>query len=266
VPAALVTAISIVSAVVLAQNEQLPNASASTARAAQHSTVDGLCKPRVGDPLKPLVVCVISQQFSWLFKYPTYGNATSSTLHLPLGTTAQLQLQSLDVIHSFWVPEFSQKQDAVPGLLTKLVITPTRTGVFPVICTELCGLGHALMRSQVMVTSKDQFLSWTKRQSAGGATGAGSKSGKALFVDNGCNGCHTFKPAKSTGTIGPDLDNLSSYARQAKQPLDTFIRESIVDPGKYIQPGFPNAMPGTFSTLPPAQIDALVKYLSGGGQ
>ena len=87
-----------------------------------------------------------------------------------------------------------------------------------------------------------------------------------MFVDNGCNGCHTFKPAKSTGTIGPDLDNLDAYARQAKQPLDTFIRESIVDPGKYVQPGFPNAMPGTFSTLPPEQIDALVKYLSGGGK
>ena len=71
VPAALVTAISIVSAVVLAKNEQLPSRrTASAARAAQKSTVDGLCKPKGGDPLKPLVVCVIAQQFSWLFKYP----------------------------------------------------------------------------------------------------------------------------------------------------------------------------------------------------
>jgi cytochrome c oxidase subunit 2 len=271
VPAALVTAIAIVSAVVLARNEHLPSASASTARAAQHSTTDGLCKPRAGDPLKPLVVCVVAQQFSWLFKYPTYGNATSSTLHLPIGRTVQLQLQSLDVIHSFWVPQFSQKQDAVPGLLTKLVITPNRVGTFPVICTELCGLGHALMRSEAIVTSEDTFLSWTKSQRGGGAAGAGgtsnAASGKALFVSNGCNGCHTFKPAGAKGTVGPDLDKLPALARGAGQPLGQFIHESIVNPDAYVEHGYPKGvMPGTFASLPAAQIDALVKYLQGGGK
>ena len=270
VPAALVTAISIVSAVVLAQNEHLPSASASTSRAAQHSTVDGLCKPRSADPLKPLVVCVIAQQYTWLFKYPSYHNATSATLHLPLGTTAQLQLQSLDVIHSFWVPEFSQKQDAVPGLLTKLVITPNRLGTFPVICTELCGLGHALMRSEAIVTSEDKFLSWTKSQSGAGAAGAAgtsAASGKALFVSNGCDGCHTFKPAGAKGTVGPDLDKLPDFARRAGKPLQQFIRESIVNPDAYVEQGYPKGvMPSTFASLPPAQIAALVKYLQGGSK
>ena len=270
VPAALVTAISIVSAVVLAKNEHLPTAAtASAARAAQASTVNGLCKTKSADPLKPLVVCVMAQQFSLLFKYPGYGNATSATLRLPIHRTVQLQLQSTDVIHSFWVPEFGQKQDAVPGLLTKLVITPTRNGIFPVICTELCGLGHAVMRSQAQVTSEADFVKWAKSRgsTANPGNGApGGTSGAKLFVDNGCNGCHTFKPASSTGTIGPDLDNLSEAARRANQPLDTFIRESIVDPGKYVEPGYPNAMPGTFATLPPEQIDALVKYLSGGSK
>jgi len=255
---------------VLAKNEHLPTAAtASAARSAQASTVNGLCKTKSADPLKPLVVCVMAQQFSWLFKYPGYGNATSATLRLPIHRTVQLQLQSTDVIHSFWVPEFGQKQDAVPGLLTKLVITPTRNGIFPVICTELCGLGHAVMRSQAQVTSEADFVKWAKSRgsTANPGNGApGGTSGAKLFVDNGCNGCHTFKPASSTGTIGPDLDNLSEAARRANQPLDTFIRESIVDPGKYVEPGYPNAMPGTFATLPPEQIDALVKYLSGGSK
>ena len=254
VPAALVTAISIVSAVVLAKNEHLPAASAASGQR---------------DPLAPLVVNVTAQQFSWLFKYPGYKNATSATLRLPIHRTVELRLGSLDVIHSFWVPEFGQKQDAVPGLLTKLVITPKRLGIFPVICTELCGLGHAVMRSQAQVTSEADFVKWAKSRgsSANPGNGApGGTSGAKLFVDNGCNGCHTFKPANSTGTIGPDLDNLREAARRANQPLDTFIRESIVDPGKYVEPGYPNAMPGTFATLPPEQIDALVKYLSGGGK
>jgi len=267
IPAALVTAISIVSAVVLAKNEQLPNAaSASAARGAQTST-QTMCRPRSEDPLKPLVVCVIAQQFAWLFQYPAYNNATSATLRLPIDTTVQLQLQSKDVIHSFWVPEFGQKQDAVPGLLTKLVITPNRLGTFPVICTELCGLGHAVMRSQTTVESKDKFLAWANAR--GKATGGGgpSAAAKTFFVENGCDGCHTFKPAGANGTVGPDLDNLSEAAQKAGQPLQEFIRQSIVDPNAYVAPGYPKGvMPETFSSLPKQQLDALVQYLAGGSQ
>ena len=254
VPAALVTAISIVSAIVLARNDHLPQASAANG----------------GDPLKPLVVDVTGQQFAWLFTYPGFNKATSSTLRLPINVPVQLRLSSLDVIHSFWVPQFGQKQDAVPGLLTKLAITPKRLGTFPVICTELCGLGHAVMRSWATVQPRADFLKWVKSQSSGGAStgngAAGGTSGKKLFVDNGCNGCHTFKPANATGTVGPDLDKLAQYAQQAGQPLDQFIRESIVKPSAYIQPGYPNAMPATFASLPKNQIDALVKYLAGGAK
>jgi cytochrome c oxidase subunit 2 len=149
VPAVLVTAISIVSAVVLARNEHLPSASAAAGQR---------------DPLKPLVVRVTAQQFAWLFEYPGFGKVTSSTLRLPLHTPVQLKLFALDVIHSFWVPEFGQKQDAVPGLETHLVITPKRLGTFPVICTELCGLGHALMRSRVIVMKADAFEQWASKK------------------------------------------------------------------------------------------------------
>jgi cytochrome c oxidase subunit 2 len=248
VPAVLVTAISIVSAVVLAKNEHVSHASAGVAR----------------DPLKPLVVDVTAQQFAWLFKYPGFENATSSTLRLPVGSTVQLRLRALDVIHSFWVPEFGQKQDAVPGLVTKLVITPKRLGTYPVICTELCGLGHALMRSQAEVMTAAKFKQWAGSQSTG-AAGGGGPSGKGLFVSNGCNGCHTFKPAAATGTVGPDLDKLADEARRAGKPLEQFIRESIVNPTAYVQPGYPKGvMPATFSSLPKAQLDALVKFLAAG--
>jgi cytochrome c oxidase subunit 2 len=254
VPAMLVTAIAIVSAVVLGQNGHLPSASASGE------------KP---DPMKPLVVRVTAQQFAWLFEYPGFGKATSSTLRLPLRTPVELKLYALDVIHSFWVPQFGQKQDAVPGLETKLAITPTRLGTFPVICTELCGLGHALMRSEAIVMSTEKFRAWARQQQGGGRAGGGGgggPSGKQLFVSNGCDGCHTFKPAGASGTVGPDLDKLPQFARQAGQPLEQFIRESIVKPDAYIAPGYQKGiMPGTFGSLPPSQIDALVKFLEGKG-
>jgi cytochrome c oxidase subunit 2 len=248
VPAALVTSISIVSAIVLAKNDHVPRASAA-------------------NPLKPLVVNVTAQQFAWSFQYPDFGKVTSATLKLPLRAPVELRITSLDVIHSFWVPEFGQKQDAVPGSVNKLIITPDKNGTYPVICTELCGLGHALMRSRAEVMPEQQFLSWAKgqqRQLGGGSTSA---SGKAVFTNNGCNSCHTFKPAGSTAKIGPDLDNLKQEAQQAGQPLEQFIRQSIVDPNAYVQPGYPkNIMPTTFSSLPKDQLDALVKYLASGGK
>ena len=95
--------------------------------------------------------------------------------------------------------------------------------------------------------------------------GGGGASGKAIFASNGCDSCHTFKPASSKASIGPDLDKLQQYAKRANQPLDTFIRESIVNPDSYVEKGFPKGvMPSTFASLPEPQLNALVTYLSQG--
>ena len=103
------------------------------------------------------------------------------------------------MIHSFWVPEFGQKQDAVPGITTRLVITPDKVGSYPVICTELCGLGHSVMRSQAMVMTKGRFEAWLNEQGAATGSGNAGEAGTAVFENQGCGSCHTFKPAGSTG-------------------------------------------------------------------
>ena len=108
-------------------------------------------------------------------------------------------------------------------------------------------------------------------QSGGGGTtttgggGAGAPSGKALFASNGCVSCHTYKPAGSKATVGPDLDKLAQYAKTAKQPLASFSRDSLVKPNAYVQPGFPpNVMPTSFASLQKSQVDALVSFLTKG--
>jgi cytochrome c oxidase subunit 2 len=167
------------------------------------------------------------------------------------------------VIHSFWVPNFGQKQDAVPGLHPTLHITPDRLGTYPVVCVELCGLGHALMRSEAIVMTPAAFDKWLKSQQTAIASPNASVSGAAVFKNNGCGACHTLTAASATGKIGPDLDKLGQWAAQAKQPLESFVKTSITDPNAYIQPGFPkNVMPGTFgASLSQQQLDALVQYL-----
>jgi cytochrome c oxidase subunit II len=165
------------------------------------------------------------------------------------------------VIHAFFVPEFRQNEDAVPGETTTLVVTPTRLGTFPVICTELCGLGHALMRSQAIVMRPADFQAWLGQQRRALAAPPG-QAGKAVFLNNGCNACHTLSAAGAHGKVGPDLDQLPAEARRAHQALAPFIRESIVKPNAYIEPGYPkNVMPQTFGQLPKAQLDALVQFL-----
>jgi cytochrome c551/c552 len=88
--------------------------------------------------------------------------------------------------------------------------------------------------------------------------------GKAIFINTGCGACHTFEPAgpDAAGEIGPDLDKLAQYAKTAKQPLAAFVRESIVDPSKYIEKGYQDVMPKSYNTLPPADLQALVDFLS----
>jgi cytochrome c oxidase subunit 2 len=136
VPAVLVTAIAIVSAVVLAKDD----AAGAT----------------------PLRVDVTGQQFFWSYSYPGFDNKQSSILRLPLDRSVVLRMTAKDVIHSFWVPEFRQKQDLVPGIHPTLHITPNKLGTYPVVCTELCGLGHALMRSRVVVMEPDAFEKWAR--------------------------------------------------------------------------------------------------------
>ncbi len=138
IPLVLVTAIAIASGIVLSRND---------AQAAN-----------------TLKINVQAQQFEFTFSYPEAGNATSPVLRLPVNRSVELYMRSLDVIHSLFVPEFEQKEDIVPGLVTHLHITPDRVGTYPIECTELCGLGHSLMRTEAIVMSDAAFDKWLAQQ------------------------------------------------------------------------------------------------------
>lgn len=121
-----------------------------------------------------MTVNVTGQQFAWRFEYPQAGKkVVSNQLYLPVGRPVVFRERSLDVLHSFWVPEFRMKSDAVPGITTTLRVKPTRLGTFPVVCAELCGLGHAAMRSTVHVVPQAEFTAWLAKQSKASGTAGG---------------------------------------------------------------------------------------------
>jgi cytochrome c oxidase subunit 2 len=230
------------------------------------------------NPTQELRVHVIAQQFAWQFEYQAPGGKTvkSDFLRLPKDRSVKFDIVTKDVLHDFWVPAFRMKIDTVPGITTHYRVTPTKLGNYPVVCAELCGAGHAFMRSYATVVTPQAFDAWLSKQAGGAgaaaAGGGGQAAGggqtaqaadpKTLFMKgNGtsaaCGSCHTLAAAGATGTVGPDLGKV------LKGKPAAFIRESIVTPNKQIAPGFqPNIMPQDFSkTLSPAELTALVNYL-----
>jgi cytochrome c oxidase subunit 2 len=135
---------------------------------------------RSNEQTKPneLTVNVTARQFGFEFSYPQSNGkqVVSPVLYLPVDRPVVFKLRALDVIHSFFVPDFSEKLDAVPGITTTLRVTPTRLGDYPAECTELCGAGHGLMRAGVRVVSAAQFQRWLQSQKAGGTPPLGTPS------------------------------------------------------------------------------------------
>lgn len=216
-----------------------------------------------------LPVEVKAMQFAWQFYYPE-ADVTSTELHVPVDRQAQLKMRSTDVVHSFWVPAMRIKKDVLPDRVTEARITPTETGSYPIVCTELCGAGHAIMRSQVVVQSDADFRGWldAKRKAATQAAASPADplaAGRQVFNISGCNACHVLNDAGAAGVIGPKLDGIGTVAasREAGKSAEDYVHESIVKPNAFVVQGFPaNVMPQDYGQrLSEQDLGALVEYL-----
>ncbi|MBD2515078.1 cytochrome c oxidase subunit II [Nostoc sp. FACHB-973] len=148
-------------------NHMSGTALAATLNDTAEATTAPTIAPRIGIGASPktegkpadLVVDVKGIQYAWIFNYPESG-ITSGELHVPVGADVQLNLSADDVIHSFWVPNFRLKQDALPGIPTELRFVATKPGAYPVVCAELCGGYHGSMRTQVIVHTPEEYQTW----------------------------------------------------------------------------------------------------------
>lgn len=140
----------------------------------------GIVLKDIEDP-KPGTKTIVAtgQQFAWTFDYAGEGVARAGQLHMVKDTPYLVNIRAKEVLHSFWVPEFRLKKDAVPGMTTHVRITPKRAGSYAVVCAELCGLGHSTMRATVKVESQASFDRWAAEQRRNSPAPAGSAAGSS---------------------------------------------------------------------------------------
>lgn len=216
-------------------------------------------------PEGSLRIKVAAEQWWWRVRYrlPEGGETElANEIRIPVGEPVEFELESHDVIHSFWIPALGGKMDMIPGRKTRLVLHPTRTGVFRGVCAEYCGVAHALMAFDVVVMETEEFTSWLNQQSqpAAETTEPSALHGREFFFANGCSACHAIRGTTADGIVGPDLTHVGSRmslgAGTVPNEPGAFIR--WIQQTDKIKPGV--HMPH-FRMLPPEELHALEAYL-----
>jgi cytochrome c oxidase subunit 2 len=165
-------------------------------------------RPPGGDPLE---VRAIAHQWWWEFDYPSEGISTANELHVPVGETVIVQVQTTDVIHSFWVPSLAPKQDAIPGRTQIVWFQAQVPSTFFGKCAEFCGIEHTWMNLRVYAQPPADYQAWVKAQQQPAAAPTGlAAQGQQIYFSQTCGSCHAIAGTASNGQIGPNLTHVAS--------------------------------------------------------
>lgn len=222
-----------------------------------------LAQIRKADP-QALEINVTAFQWGWLFEYPDTG-IQSNTLYLPVNRQAHISLTSRDVIHSFWVPEFRVKQDALPGknLVKDVRINPTVIGDYKVRCAEMCGGAHALMESPVKVVSQADYDAWVADQT-NTANQSPAERGQRLAKTQGCTTCHSLDGSRIVGPTWKGLfgEEVKLTDGSTAKADEAYLHTSIVDPNAQVVAGFPPGVMQSYkNTLSDDQINDIIEFI-----
>ncbi len=222
-----------------------------------------------GNKNADLVVKVTGRQWAWDFAYPAYNITGATEIVLPVDKRVKFEITSADVLHSFWIPAFRDKMDAVPGQVNTMYVTPNTLASFDhdfnlrVQCAEICGTSHAAMSAPVRIVSQTDFDAWVKEKSiiSDDPVARGATLSKSL----GCAACHSTDGSK---IVGPTWLNLygSQVAFEDGTTMkadEAFLREFILNPDFKVVKGFSKGVmpPSLGKSLTPEQINDLIAYI-----
>jgi cytochrome c oxidase subunit 2 len=222
-------------------------------------------------------VYVMAKQWMWKFAYPE-GPSAVGALRVPMGRPVRLLLTSRDVIHSFYVPAFRLKTDALPGRYTQSWFEATKEGRYEVLCAEYCGSGHSVMRAEVIVMRPQEFDDWMRDQKRGLANVQDSRpteqeqvptlanmveQGQRLSGVYGCLKCHTVDGTQHIGPTWLDLYHKRERLNDGNELLvdEGYLTESMMDPAVKLVAGYQNVMPSYQGRLAAPEVAAIVEYI-----
>ncbi|MGE5268911.1 MAG: cytochrome c oxidase subunit II [Thiohalocapsa sp.] len=213
-----------------------------------------LYQPPRGD----IEIYVVGKQWMWKIQHPG-GQREINALHIPLGKTIRLVLASQDVVHSFFIPAFRLKHDAVPGSYQTLWLKPTKLGHFRLECSEFCGTQHAHMAGEVIVLTPQHYAQWLADQ---GAAGSLAEQGLALFRHYGCSGCH----AAASSVHAPDLAGLYGSLVHLQDGStvradEAYIRDAVLLPKRKVVAGYKPIMPSFEGQIGEDDLMKIIAYI-----
>ena len=212
-------------------------------------------------PDNALKVTVVGHQFWWEYRYDDLGIVSANELNIPAGVPVELTLESIDVIHSYWIPPLAGKTDVIPGRINHMHFEADEPGTYLGQCTEFCGLSHANMRALAVAHTPADFDAWVARQRlspTAPAEGSEAALGLTAFNAKGCAGCHSVTGV-SQGKVGPDLTHLGSRTTFAGSMFtlnEDNLRKWLANPPG-VKPG--SVMPNL--GLTGEEITQLIAYL-----
>ena len=212
-----------------------------------------------------LRIKVIGHQWWWEFQYPDLGVVTANEVHVPVGVPLKLELESADVIHSFWVPKLGWKKDAIPGKTNDMWVQFDQAGEYDGPCTEYCGIQHAWMRIRLVALTAEQFKAWIEQQRRSAPDRRGGDTafrGQEIFLRSTCVNCHAVRGTPAAAKIGPDLTHFASRSTigagvvaNSPQNLRRWVKE--------VQTMKPGVLMPNYKELSDNDVTALVDFLGG---
>lgn len=216
-------------------------------------------------PNNSMEIYVTGKQWMWKFQHLS-GRREINDLHVPVGRPVKLIMASEDVIHSFSVPAFRVKQDVLPNRYTTTWFEATKPGRYHLFCNQYCGTDHSSMTGTIVAMLPDQFEAWLSGKEDTGMPSSPVEAGQLLSVKLGCNTCHM----EDSEARAPKLQNLFMKTvnladGKTATADESYLRESILDPGAKVVDGFQPIMPSFKALVTSEQLSQIIAYLKSLG-
>ena len=209
-------------------------------------------------PTNAMNIYIVGKQWMWKAEHPG-GQHEINALHVPVGKPVQLTMISMDVFHSFSIPDFRVKREVIPGRYSTVWFQATEPGVYHLFCTQYCGTKHSGMIGEVTVMTPEDYQKWTQESTSGMSL---SQNGERLFASMGCNQCHNGTPAAR----GPSLAGVYGSKLEltnGSQVLvnDAYLRDAILNPSEHVTAGYAPIMPTYQGQISEDGLIDLVEYI-----